>query len=126
MGELEAVVRQAIAAFEKLDGDAIGEMSSVDVQAVDELSRKWMRGAGALKDYFNGLQGQVTDIHSTLSDFNEKTYGDVGLVTCWLEQDYILGGQKQHVSAPTSCVLRKEGGAWRALLFHTVPLPEEN
>jgi ketosteroid isomerase-like protein len=126
MGELEAVVRKAIAAFEKLDGDAIIEMSSPDIQGVDEISRKWLRGAGAFKDYFNSLQGQISNVHTTLNDIHETVYGDIGLVTCWLEQDYTMGGQKQHVSSPTSCVLRKEGDSWKAILFHTIPLPEES
>ena len=126
MGELESLAREAIAAFENLDGDALVTISDTDVQGVDELSRKWLRGANELKDYINGLKGMVTDIQTTMSDFHETVLGDAGLVTFWLEQDYVAGGETQHVSAPTSCVARKDNGQWRVVLFHTVPLPEES
>jgi hypothetical protein len=49
---------------------------------------------------------------------------DVGLVTCWLEQDYTYQGKKQHVSTPTTTLLRRSGSDWKLALFHSVPLPE--
>jgi hypothetical protein len=52
-------------------------------------------------------------------------WGDVGLLTCWLDQAYTLDGEPQQISAPTSVVLRQIDGAWRIALIHTVPLPEE-
>ncbi len=61
---------------------------------------------------------------SRLSDVQETVWDDVGLVTCWLEQDYTYQGQPQHVSAPTSAVFRRTGGEWRIVMLHTIPLPE--
>jgi ketosteroid isomerase-like protein len=45
-------------------------------------------------------------------------------VTCWLEQDYVLDNQPQHISAPTTIVLRRLGDGWRLVLTHSIPLPE--
>jgi hypothetical protein len=45
-------------------------------------------------------------------------------VTCWLEQDYLFDGVHEHVSAPTTMVLRRIDGEWRIALIHTVPLSE--
>jgi hypothetical protein len=55
---------------------------------------------------------------------HEVVWGDVGLVTFWLEQDYNLEGQRHHISAPTSAVLRWEDEAWKVAVFHSVPLHE--
>jgi ketosteroid isomerase-like protein len=66
----------------------------------------------------------VQDVRSELRDVRETTWGDAGLVTCWLEQDYTLEGTRQHISAPTSAVLRRDGAGWRIVLFHSIPLPE--
>ena len=46
------------------------------------------------------------------------------MVTCWVEQGSTLGGVRQQLSAPTTVVLRRAGGAWRIALFHSIPLPE--
>lgn len=40
--------------------------------------------------------------------------------------DYTLQGKRQLVSAPTTVAFRRKGGAWKFILFHSVPLtPEE-
>jgi ketosteroid isomerase-like protein len=67
----------------------------------------------------------VGDVHTTISDVHEPGLGDIGLMTCWIEQDYTLEGKRQHVSAPTTLAFRRESGEWKILLFHSVPLPPE-
>ena len=67
----------------------------------------------------------VTGIKTVVSDGNETIDGDTGLLTCWIEQDYTVEGASQHVSAPTTVVFKREGGAWRFSLFHSIPLPPE-
>jgi ketosteroid isomerase-like protein len=62
---------------------------------------------------------------SSLSDLRADEWGDVGLVTAWMEQDYMMDGEPQHLSAPTTFVLRRLGGSWRVALIHSVPLPDE-
>ena len=123
-GDLEKKVREFLRLLDAKDFDAMGRATTDDVQGVDELSRRWMRGRGGLQDYFKQVGPQLSDIHSTLSDMRETVWGDVGAVTCWLEQDYTYQGKKQHVSAPTTAVLRRSGSDWKLALFHSVPLPE--
>jgi hypothetical protein len=53
----------------------------------------------------------------------EVAWDDTGIVTCWLEQDYVLEGKPDHVSAPTTFALHREDGEWKVALVHSVPLP---
>ena len=54
------------------------------------------------------------------------TFGEAGLVTYWVEQDYTLDGNATHVSGPATAVFRRRGDEWKAVLFHSVPLPGES
>jgi uncharacterized protein (TIGR02246 family) len=123
-GELEAVARQMLAAVDRNDAEGIMRTAADDIVGIDEISRRWLRGRAAVGEYVRQLVTAVQDVRSELRDVQEAVWGDVGLVTCWLEQDYTLEGKRQHVSAPTSVVLRREGAAWRVVLFHSIPLPE--
>ena len=127
MGDaLETVTRQLFDSLDRKDTDAILRSSAKDVQAVDEISRHWQRGIDALGSYFRQAIGMVDDIHSTLNDVHESVQGDIGFVTCWLEQDYTLEGKRTHVSAPTTVAFRRDGDGWKIILIHTVPMsPEE-
>jgi len=122
---LEAVVRQLFRAFDALDLDSAMALMTPDAQGVDEISRRWLRGPDAVVDYFKTLQGQVTDVRSEITDLRETVHGSTGIVTCWLEQDYTMDGERIHVSAPTTIVLDREHGDWRISLVHSIPLPEE-
>lgn len=124
-GELEAVVRELFDALDRKDVQAITRNVADDAQGVDEISRRWMRGRAELETYISGLASMVDDVRSELNDVRESTVGDTGVVTCWLEQDYTLDGERHHVSAPTSVVFRRGGDGWEIVLFHSVPLPEE-
>ena len=123
--ELEAVVREMFSRFDERDFEGALKTVASDVQAVDEISRHWLRGHGELREYMDQLAQAVEDVSSEVSDVHETVLGDVGMVTCWLEQDYTLESQRTHVSAPTSVVLRREAGEWRITLFHSVPLAAE-
>jgi len=122
---LEPAVRRIMAAFDSLDLESATAMMTADAQGVDEISRRWVRGGDAIVDYFRSLQGQVSDVRSEIVDLTENTNGDTGIATFWLEQDYTVAGERRHVSAPTTMVLRREGGDWKVALVHSVPLPEE-
>ncbi|HYJ69569.1 MAG TPA: nuclear transport factor 2 family protein [Nocardioidaceae bacterium] len=122
--ELSDIVRKLFDDLDRLDVDAVVERFAADVQAVEEIRRRWMRSRDELGDYFAQLKQSVSDIKSQLTDIHEITWGDAGLVTCWLEQSYVLDGEAQHVSAPTTFVFRREDGAWKAVLAHSVPVPE--
>ena len=123
-GELEAVIRGMFDGLDRNDLEAMTKDFADDAQGVDEISRHWMRGRDELNAYVGGLLTMVEDVSSELHDVRETTLDGTGILTCWLEQDYTLEGDKQHVSAPTTVVLRREDGAWKIALFHSLPLPE--
>lgn len=124
-GPLETVVRQMFAAFDhKNFRDALRAFAD-DTQVVDEISRKWIRGHAGVADYVRQLELVIEGIHTEIDEVREQVWGDAGLMTCWVEQDYTLKGKAQHISSPTTVVLRREGREWRIVLFHAIPLPGE-
>ena len=123
--ELEDEVRRLFDNFDRLDFDAVAATLATDVQGVDELSRRWMRGKGELTSYFEQMRPLLSNIKSSLSDVRAVTWGDAGVVTCWLEQTYNLEGRTDSVSAPTTFVFRREGEQWRVALLHSIPQAEE-
>ena len=124
-GELEKVANDLMAAFDSKDVDRIVESIGEDAQGVDEVSRRWLRGGGELDSYLRQMLGVVSGLGSELQDAQERVWGDAGVLTCWLDQDYTLEGNSQHISAPTTIVFRREGGEWKVVLFHSIPLPEQ-
>ena len=123
-GELERPVRDLFEALDRMDVESMEKTIAEDAQSVDEISRRWLRSKDEIAGYLRQLAGAVSDVHSELRDVHEQAWGDAGVVTCWLEQDYTMEGTGQHVSAPTTLVLRREDGDWRIALFHSVPLSE--
>jgi len=124
-GELEAVVRGMFDALDKNDVEAVRRTGADDMQGIDEISRHWMRGPGEVRQYIGQMMSMIEDVRSEVNDVHEILWGDTGLATFWLEQDYTLEGKRQHISAPTTVVLRRQDGEWRLVLFHSLPLPEE-
>jgi hypothetical protein len=122
---LDQAVGRLLERLDAMDLDAIGAMVDDEVQSVDEIARGWTRGRAAIERYFSQLKDTVSDVHSRMSDVQENTWGDAGLVTFVLDQTYTLDGQQQTISAPTSIVFRRRGSDWKIVLIHTVPLPEE-
>ena len=92
---------------------------------VDEIARRWIRGRDDIAAYFRQLIPTLSDVHSEISDVEKRIWGDTGVVTLWIEQDYTLDGTATHLSAPTTTVLREQAGEWKIALIHSVPLPEE-
>ena len=121
--ELLHVVRRLLDVFDEQDFAASAEMFSADAQGIDEISRRWMRSGAEIDAYFKRLGLMLTAVHTELIDMTEVVWEDTGIVTCWLEQDYVLEGKPDHVSAPTTFVLHREGGEWKVALVHSVPLP---
>jgi ketosteroid isomerase-like protein len=126
VGDLTAVVQRMFDALAKADVEAGLALIGSDAQGIDEISRKWMRGPGELTGYVRQLMDTASDIHSEIHDAHEVDWGDTGAVTFWLEQDYTLEGERAHVSAPTTYVLRRESGEWKIALGHSIPLPPES
>jgi len=122
--KLEAAMKEMFDTLGRDDPEELIGRFSAEPQGIDELSREWMRGRDAMEAYIRGMLSQVKDVKSEMRDFHEVLVGDVGLATFWLEQEYTLGGERHHISAPSSAVLRKEGGEWKIVLFHSIPLPD--
>ena len=124
-GPLEAATRRYFDFVDQKDAEAIIQAGTGDIQAVDEISRRWMRGIDELGAYIRGLLNIVDDVQTSIAEVHESLIGDIGIVTCWIEQDYKLEGKATHVSAPTTVAFRREDDAWKVVLFHSVPLPPE-
>ncbi|MFZ2034518.1 MAG: nuclear transport factor 2 family protein [Candidatus Dormiibacterota bacterium] len=123
--ELTNVATDFFAALDALDADRMKEMLSGDVQSVDEVSRRWLRGRGDVDNYLREVIPAVSDVGTRLRDAEERIWEETGVLTCWIDQDYTMNGTPQHISAPTTLILRREGGAWKLVLWHSIPLPEE-
>jgi hypothetical protein len=121
-GDLEKRVHEMMRKMDAQDWDSLNQIATDDLRGVDEISRQWIHGRKAILDNFR--QSQVTGLRTEVRDIKETTWGDVGLVTCWIEQDYTYQGKPQHISAPTTLLFRRMGSDWRLALFHSVPLPE--
>ena len=106
--EMTAVVRSMFDALGAGDADAVMRLAAEDMQGVDEISRRWLRGSTEVGEYIGQLIGAVHDVDSQLVDVEERQWGDFGVVTFWLEQTYTYEGQPAQVSAPTTVVLRRE------------------
>ena len=124
-GELETAVREIFDGLKRKDLEAAMRITDDEVQGVDEISRKWLRGRDELAEYLRGLMPMVEDVDTELHDVRETVFGDAGVFTCWLEQDYKLEGNNQHVSAPTTVLFRRREDGWKMVLFHSIPLSEE-
>jgi ketosteroid isomerase-like protein len=129
MGNTEAImeaITRIYDAFDKLDVAGANARISSDPQGIDEIARRWLRSREEINDYMSGLVTQLKDVHTELKDVTVKEWGDTGLVTCWVEQDYTLGEERTHVSAPTTVVLRREDDDWKIALIHSIPLPDQD
>jgi ketosteroid isomerase-like protein len=123
--ELEHLTRQMMADFDALNTKAMIARMSQDVQGVDEIARRWMRGRAAAEEYFGQLEGAVSDVSSTISDVHAIDHGDVGIVTCMIDQTYRFGGQPVAVTAPMTVIFVRESSEWKVALVSAVPLGDE-
>jgi ketosteroid isomerase-like protein len=105
--EIETVLRSAYEAFDRKDFTAALEYVTADVQAVDELTRHWIRGRAELADILRETAETMDGFRTEIGDVRETVLGDVGWITCWIEQDYTMDGQHHHVAAPTSVMFRR-------------------
>jgi ketosteroid isomerase-like protein len=110
-------------ALDAADADDARSVISTEAQGIDEVSRRWIRDSGELRDSVDELVATATDMRSKMHDVHEVRWDDTGVVTFWLEQAYTLEGRRLHVAAPTTYVFRREDGAWKLVLGHSIPLP---
>ena len=64
------------------------------------------------------MKSQLRDIHC-------QQQAETAWITAWLEQTYTLDGKQQTITAPTTAVLQLEGGEWKLVLLHALPLAAE-
>ena len=122
-GELIDVATELLDALDRGDTSSAAALISSDAQGIDEVSRSWIRGSDDLMTHVRHLTDTVRDLRSEMHDVHEVGWADTGIVTFWLEQDLTIDGKREHVSAPTTYVLRRVDGRWKLVLGHSVPLP---
>jgi hypothetical protein len=77
-GELNSVATDFFAALDALDADRMKQMLAEDVQSVDEISRRWLRGRGDVDNYLRELMPAVSDVETQLRDAEERIWGTQG------------------------------------------------
>jgi hypothetical protein len=122
--ELEQETRRLLTYLDAMDVARISAMITDSAQGIDEITRSWTRGRAAMDAYLTELAGTVQDVRSQITDLHVTSWNDTGLVTFVLQQTYRLQDAAQSLSAPTSLVFKREAGAWKVALIHSVPLPE--
>jgi ketosteroid isomerase-like protein len=122
---LEPTIHAMLDALARGDVEAGSRLLDDEVQGIDEISRRWLRGRAEVRGCLEQAAGAISDMRSEVRDLEERTSGDIGIATFWLEQEYSLAGRRERISAPSTVVLRRDGDEWRVLLFHSIPLPQE-
>ena len=122
---LEAETERLLRLLDAMELESLSAMLTEDAQSVDEITRRWTRGRGAIDAYLEQLRDTVSDVHSQARDLRTVSWTDTGIVTFVLEQTYMLKGAQQTLTAPTSIVFRRIGEDWKVALIHTVPLADD-
>jgi ketosteroid isomerase-like protein len=120
---LEERVSEIFGLLDAMDVDRMTAVCVEDVHTVDEVSRAWRRGRDAFHADFSQLEDAIDDLHTTVGDLVIQSWESTGLVTCVIDQTYMMGEEEQRLTAsPTTMVFRLEEGEWRLVLFHSVPV----
>jgi ketosteroid isomerase-like protein len=119
--DLKKIVVGMFKSLDDLDSEGVVKYFSDDVEQVDELAKKWLRGKAICVAAIEGMMTSVSDIKSEVSDINVISSSDMAIVTCTLNQSYTFEGKSISIVAPTTIAFRLENGVWKAVLLHTVP-----
>ena len=103
----------------------MGACCSDGVTLVDEISRCWLRGRKEVEAYLLKTLAATETVKSQLGDIQCQQQGETALITAWLEQTYTIDGKQQNITAPTTAVLQLEGGQWKLVHLHALPLAAE-
>ena len=123
-GELEQELRDYFGALDRMELEPLLERLTDDMQGIDEISQGWTRGKSAFAAKVGVLTEKISDVSTEITDVVEHVWGETGVLTCWMEQDYTYEGAEQHVSAPTTVVFRRMDRAWKMAVFHMIPVSE--
>ena len=118
----DQVIHELFAALDALDVDRLGALMSDDVQAVDEVRRKWVRGKRDVTAYLTHVADDIEHVTAQISDITVAEAGETQIVTFMLDQSYNAGGRGESVHAPATAILRREGDDWKVALYHSVTL----
>ena len=118
----DQVIHELFAALNALDVDRLGALMAGDVQAVDEVQRKWLHGKPAVIAYLTRVAVDIEHVTAQISDISVSDAGDMQIVTFMLDQSYNAGGRGESVHAPATALLRREGDEWKVALYHSVTL----
>jgi hypothetical protein len=113
------------AALDGLDAGAMGACCSDGVALVDEISRCWLRGRAEVEAYLLQTLAATETVQSQLADIHCEQQGATAWITGWLQQTYSFDDKQQTITAPTTAVLQLEGGEWKLVLLHALPLAAE-
>ena len=119
-----AAARQFTTSIDAHDVDAMVSMLADDVEGVEEISRQWLHGRDTVAEYIRELPIRIRNLRTELGDVNERVWGDIGVVTCWLDQTYTYEDTPARISRslqPSSS--DPDAGEWKVVL-HSAPLPE--
>jgi ketosteroid isomerase-like protein len=119
--DFKKIVVGMFKSLDDLDSEGVVKYFSDDVEQVDELAKKWLRGKAICVAAIEGMMTSVSDIKSEVSDLNVISSSDMAIVTCTLNQSYTFEGKSISIVAPTTIAFRLENGVWKAVLLHTVP-----
>lgn len=123
--DFAAETRKMFKLFDQMKVDELRALFATDVQGVDEISRKWMRGGKAIDNYFAQLEKMnVEEMRSRLSDLHSEKWGDVAVVTGMADQTYSVEGTPMTIKAPITVLYRRVKDGWKIALIHAVSLPE--
>jgi hypothetical protein len=114
------------AALDRLDAGAMGACCSDGVALVDEISRCWLRGRAEVEAYLLQTLASTESVKSQLADIHSEQQAETAWITGWLEQTYSFDGRVQTITAPTTAVLQLEGGEWKLVLLHAIPLAADD
>lgn len=117
----QQIVIDMFKTLDRLEAEPFFEFFSHDVTIVDELGKKWIRGKVAAVEAWTPIMGAMQSCSSALSEIHVDIAGDIAIVTCMLDQTYVFDGQSTTITAPTTCLIRKDNGAMKISLVHTIP-----
>jgi ketosteroid isomerase-like protein len=120
----EQIVVDMFAALDHLQPEPFFEFFSDDVTIVDEIGKKWLRGKAEAVATWTPILAAMQSCKSKLYDFHVDDAGDISIVTCMLDQTYVYEGQSIALTAPTTCLTRKDNRGWKIILVHSIPFAE--
>ena len=116
------LVSAFFAALDRLDADGVISFMAEDTAAVDETTNGWIRGRAAVAAVWVPMVESMTSVSSQIDELAVHEFGETAMVTCRLRQTYVIHAVETRIDAPTTFVLRRAGGGWQIVLFHSVPV----